>query len=168
MNRHCKYSFSRTNLTQHSILIIYQNIIVLSNLEKRNMKLFIIIVVTSLTISKVFDKTLVTIEARNLRKMDRHEHFNANEDFVEAKMLKKIDNKNNLNNRCINDFAPTNPGHNSGIGHPKVINNKFTKDFAPTNPGHSPGIGHLRVVNNKFTNDFAPTNPGNSPGIRHP
>ncbi|KAL9858793.1 putative encoded peptide [Arabidopsis thaliana] len=107
------------------------------------MKLFIIIVVTSLTISKVFDKTLVTTEARNLRKMDRHEHFNANEDFVEAKMLKKIDNKNNLNNR-------------------------FTKDFAPINPGHSPGIGHLRVVNNKFTNDFAPTNPGNSPGIGHP
>ncbi|KAL9308454.1 Precursor of CEP10 [Arabidopsis thaliana] len=132
------------------------------------MKLFIIIVVTSLTISRVFDKTLVTTEARNLRKMDRHEHFNVNEDFVEAKMLKKIDNKNNLNNRFTNDFAPTNPRHNPGIGHPRVINNRFTKDFAPTNPGHSHGIGHLRVVNNKFTNDFAPTNPGNSPDIGHP
>ncbi|AEE33625.1 unnamed protein product [Arabidopsis thaliana] len=125
------------------------------------MKLFIITVVTILTISRVFDKTPATTEARKSKKMVGHEHFNeyldptfaghtfgvVKEDFLEVKKLKKIGDENNLKNRFINEFAPTNPEDSLGIGHPRVLNNKFTNDFAPTNPGDSPGIRHPGVVN---------------------
>ncbi|KAG7588981.1 hypothetical protein ISN44_As07g012980 [Arabidopsis suecica] len=146
------------------------------------MKLFILAVVTILTISRVFDKAPATTEAKKSKKIDGHEHSNDNlvltfpgytlgvlkDDFIEAKRLKKIDDENSLNNIFANDFAHINPGDSPGMGHLGVINKRFTNDFAPTNQGDSPGIGHPGVANTKFTNDFAPTNPGNSPGIGHP
>ncbi|KAG7650019.1 hypothetical protein ISN45_At01g050150, partial [Arabidopsis thaliana x Arabidopsis arenosa] len=124
------------------------------------MKLFIITVVTILTISRVFDKTLATTEARKSKKMVMTISMNIwilllqgihlvylKEDFLEVKKLKKIGGESNLKNRFINEFAPTNPGNSSGIGHPRVVNKKFTNDFAPTNPGDSSGIGHPGIVN---------------------
>jgi len=125
------------------------------------MKLFIITVITILTISRVFDKTLATTETRKSKKMVGHDHFNEyldltfaghtlgvlKEDFLEIKKLKKIGGENNLKNRFINEFAPINPGDSPDIGHPRVVNKKFTNDFAPTNLGDSPRIGHPGVVN---------------------